>query len=33
VTTYVGKPSAIGQLTKLTQTFILPGSIEVGYTG
>ena len=28
VTTYVGKPSAIGQQTKPTQPFILSGSIN-----
>ena len=28
VTTYVGKPSAIGQPTRPTQPFILPGSIN-----
>ena len=28
VTIYVGKPSAVGQLTKPTQHFVLPGSIN-----
>jgi len=28
VTTYVGKPSAIGQPTRPTQPVILPGSIK-----
>jgi len=35
VTTYVGKPSAMGQLTRLTQAFVLPRSTNwvVSYIG